>query len=307
MDYHHDHGAGSADQRDPAGDQPAAASAGASHDHSTLEVDHRGPDYGKIVVFPGPDYDKEVVQGQPSVPAYDDQKKHHTAVPWSAWQGDVAEAGDTGNAGPVERATFCGLKRRTFFVVLWVASILVAIAVGVGTGVGVTMRSRSDSTDTGTIAEGTADTVSSGSPPTQTQPSTSSTATSQVVPTNTSPSPTSAAPSSSTSSAPQSTTSLQIGGIGGRCSNEWGGDCICLEQGICENVWKGTPYTGSAGNWPCPNDPDGIMACVVAPCLGEVAPAACLWREACRELGPGNRIHFMSLPLEPFPSSLIAY
>ncbi|KAK0712049.1 hypothetical protein B0H67DRAFT_493063, partial [Lasiosphaeris hirsuta] len=75
--------------------------------------------------------------------------------------------------------------------------------------------------------------------------------------------------------------------VGGRCSNQWGGDCICLDEGICRNKWKGTPYTGTPDNWPCPNDPDNIMACVVKPCLGKVEPAQCLWKEACRQLDPG--------------------
>ncbi|KAK0714473.1 hypothetical protein B0T21DRAFT_387151 [Apiosordaria backusii] len=81
-----------------------------------------------------------------------------------------------------------------------------------------------------------------------------------------------------------STNTPQIGGIGGRCQNQWGADCICLDSGICVNKWNGTPYTGYEGNYPCPDDADNIMACVVKPCLGQTDPAECLWRERCSEV-----------------------
>ena len=45
---------------------------------------------------------------------------------------------------------------------------------------------------------------------------------------------------------------------------------------------------GYAGNWPCPDDPDNIMACVVKPCLGKTKGTQCLWKEACREVSPGK-------------------
>ncbi|KAK4672066.1 hypothetical protein QC763_100970 [Podospora pseudopauciseta] len=73
-----------------------------------------------------------------------------------------------------------------------------------------------------------------------------------------------------------------LAAVGGRCSNNWGGDCICLDSSVCRNRWGGTPYTGSPGNWPCPNDPDNIMACVVKPCPGQGSGTQCLWRNACR-------------------------
>lgn len=52
------------------------------------------------------------------------------------------------------------------------------------------------------------------------------------------------------------------------------------------NKWKGTPYTGFEGNWPCPDDPENIMACIVKPCLGQVVggQTQCLWREGCSEV-----------------------
>jgi hypothetical protein len=85
---------------------------------------------------------------------------------------------------------------------------------------------------------------------------------------------------------------VKIGGIGGRCSNNWGGDCICLDKDVCRTKWKGTPYTGTPDNWPCPKDPDNIMACVVKPCLGKVEPSQCLWKEACSQPNPGRVHHF---------------
>ncbi|KAK3387366.1 hypothetical protein B0H63DRAFT_392855 [Podospora didyma] len=87
-------------------------------------------------------------------------------------------------------------------------------------------------------------------------------------------------PSPSTSQ-PRSSSTSDPSILGGRCANGWGSDCICLDESTCRNKWKGTPYTGYSPNWPCPNEPDNVMACVVKPCLGQVAPAQCLWKEAC--------------------------
>ncbi|KAK0612220.1 hypothetical protein B0T14DRAFT_440449 [Immersiella caudata] len=93
-------------------------------------------------------------------------------------------------------------------------------------------------------------------------------------------------PTSTSSTLTTNTASVKIGGIGGRCSNNWGGDCICLDKDVCRTKWKGTPYTGTPDNWPCPKDPDNIMACVVKPCLGKSDPSQCLWKETCREPNP---------------------
>jgi hypothetical protein len=264
-------------------DQVAASSADADPTHSTLEFigpDHSTlevapPDHSTLEVTPYVDYDKEATQ-QP----YNDQSG-------AAWEGD---------AGAAKRARILGLKRRTFFIVLWAALLAIAIAVGVGVGVGVgvTGQSRSISTDTEPAADASTSattTILPSSQPTQTPPpstgASSSTAT-DLIRSSTFTSQISTGRSSGTSSAPQSTASLQIGGPGGRCSNNWGGDCICLDEGICRSVWQGTPQAGTPDNWPCPNDLDNIMACIVRPCLGQVAPAQCLWSEACRELNPGN-------------------
>src|SRR4051812_22188279 len=75
---------------------------------------------------------------------------------------------------------------------------------------------------------------------------------------------------------------------GGRCSNNWGDDCICLDLNVCRSRWGGTPYTGSPGNWPCPSDPDNIMACIVYDCPGHGSDTQCLWREGCRSVNPGE-------------------
>ncbi|KAF2183510.1 hypothetical protein K469DRAFT_751520 [Zopfia rhizophila CBS 207.26] len=91
-----------------------------------------------------------------------------------------------------------------------------------------------------------------------------------------------------------SSTAPALAAVGGRCSNNWGDDCICLDRNVCRNNWGGTPYTGSAGNWPCPSDPDNIMACIVSDCPGHGSNTQCLWREGCRSVNrdpvcPGGR------------------
>ncbi|EUC32220.1 hypothetical protein COCVIDRAFT_33875 [Bipolaris victoriae FI3] len=80
-----------------------------------------------------------------------------------------------------------------------------------------------------------------------------------------------------------------LAAVGGRCSNNWGDDCICLDHNVCRTRWGGIAYTGYPGNWPCPNDPDNIMACVIPDCPGHGSGTQCLWREGCRSLN-GDRV-----------------
>ncbi|OCK91565.1 uncharacterized protein K441DRAFT_707143 [Cenococcum geophilum 1.58] len=85
-----------------------------------------------------------------------------------------------------------------------------------------------------------------------------------------------------------------LAAVGGRCSNNWGDDCICLDDNVCRNRWGGDPYTGTPSNWPCPSDPDNIMACVVRDCPGHGSSTQCLWREGCQSVNsdpvcPGGR------------------
>ena len=85
-----------------------------------------------------------------------------------------------------------------------------------------------------------------------------------------------------------STTAPVLAAVGGRCSNNWGDDCICLDLNVCRDRWGGIAYSGSAGNWPCPNDPDNVMACVVKDCPGKGSGTQCLWREGCRSANGGE-------------------
>jgi hypothetical protein len=80
--------------------------------------------------------------------------------------------------------------------------------------------------------------------------------------------------------------------VGGRCSNNWGDDCICLDYNVCRNRWGGKPYPGTPGNWPCPSDPTNIMACVVRDCPGHGSGTQCLWREGCRSVNSGKSFDF---------------
>lgn len=82
-----------------------------------------------------------------------------------------------------------------------------------------------------------------------------------------------------------------LAAVGGRCSNNWGGDCICLDQNVCRDRWGGQPYTGSPGNWPCPWDPDNVMACVIRPCPGKGGNTQCLWSDACRSTSCGKCLY----------------
>jgi len=285
-----------ASTRGPDGGHLAAAGLGAGS---------AGTDYSTLEVVPSSEYEKEVVH-QPQT-AFQDANSKYLASSQSgtAWSGGSGM--DT-----VRRKKILGLKRRTFFIVAWAASLLLAIAVGLGAGLGATMGKKGN--DAGAAAGATTAAAGAGAPGGNTTPivqslsstrtnsassaisgpsdaSTAAPATSPPAPTPTialSPSKAPATRSSTSSpSAPQNSAPVKIGGVGGRCVNQWGGDCICLDEGICRNKWKGTPYTGFPGNYPCPNDPDNIMACVVKPCLGKTEPAQCLWREACGQLAPG--------------------
>jgi hypothetical protein len=259
-------------------------------------------DYSTLEVVPSSEYEKEVVH-LPNTPFQDANSKYLAIPPTSqsgtAWSGDAVGAG--------ARTKILGLKRRTFFIVAWATSLLIAIAVGLGAGLGATIGSRS--ADTGVTTTGAGASVPGGitTPPAQSVTSTGATSASRTTsrpdgdtaaPSTSLPAPTlpnapspsiasTTPPSASSAPPPQSSAALKIGGVGGRCSNNWGGDCICLDEGVCRNKWKGTPYTGMPGNYPCPNDPSNIMACVVSPCLGKAKPAQCLWKETCNQLSPG--------------------
>lgn len=240
-----------AEMRGPGSDHlaaPGEGPAGPSYHYSTLEV-ALAPDYDKEAVQqPSAGCDKEVVQ-QPDIPVPIDQKHHVLQTPilpgGPVWAGDI---------GAVNEGRILGLKRRTFFIVAWIASIVLAIAVGLGAGLGATMGSRSTSTGAATAGAVTGSLPATAAVPTRLSTSahdTSPTSTQTPLGESTGESPTTASliqDTPSTSPPPQSTTSIKIGGVGGRCSNEWGADCICLDEGICRNKWKGTPYTGFPGN-----------------------------------------------------------
>lgn len=81
--------------------------------------------------------------------------------------------------------------------------------------------------------------------------------------------------------------------IGGKCSGDWGANCICLDKGVCANTWNGRPQQGSAGNWPCPYDADNVWGCYVAPCKGKGVNTVCQWRDWCE-----NSIYGKPLPGE---------
>jgi hypothetical protein len=82
--------------------------------------------------------------------------------------------------------------------------------------------------------------------------------------------------------------SQTLAAVGGRCSNNWGDDCICLDINTCRNRWNGVAYSGSPGNWPCPYDPDNVMACIIRPCPGRGGNTQCLWTGGCRSISPGE-------------------
>ncbi|KAL2187594.1 hypothetical protein L209DRAFT_753642 [Thermothelomyces heterothallicus CBS 203.75] len=290
-----------ADARDPAG-------AVGQPDHSTLEVFeghyHDKAVFGKndkVAYVPSrEDYKVVVQQGtdarKPATPgAYSDQNQPEQYSPQttyapgaSAWEGDAfssREPPQTDGGGK----KVLGLKRRAFFIVMWVASLLVAIGIGVGVGVGVSMRSSSGSG--GSDSDAGADLGSdSAMPPRTTTPGSTGAGSAASSSSSSSSSVTGSAsrgatPSSVTLTAPRSTAAVQIGGVGGRCSNNWGADCICLDRDVCVNRWQGEPMTGTGpADWPCPDDPNNIVACIVKPCLGKPEGSQCMWSEACRQV-----------------------
>lgn len=284
-----------------------------NYDHSTLEVVPT-QDYGKVafnkndkVAFvPFHEHDKMAVPPQPYDDAvhyhqanvdpqpYDDAAHYHqtnAAGLWrpqtleqsgSAWDGDAGASGGVGTEKR-EGIRILGLKRRVFFIVLGIVALLVAIGVGVGVGVGVSTRSTSNA-EADTAASSTSQTAST----TLTQ--TPGTATSSVQSATATSASEASTSRSSTSSASQSTPSRQvIGGVNGRCTENWGSDCICLDENVCVDKWNGTSQTGNRPDWPCPNDPIYVKACYVQPCMDALQPSSrCLWREECAELDPGK-------------------
>ncbi|EAQ93796.1 predicted protein [Chaetomium globosum CBS 148.51] len=260
-----------------------AGSADHNH-HSTLEVvpaqDSSKLAFNKndkVAFVPSHEHDKIAVPPQP----YDDASHYQQADaghwrPQSTptqdgytWDGDASDPWAAGEGvGTEKKERILGLKRWVFFAVLGIAALLVAIGVGVGVGVGVSTRPTSNA-EADAAASSTSD---AGIPATTSGQS--ATATSR----------------SPTSSAPQSTPSRQVGGVGGRCSENWGSDCICLDETVCSTAWNGTAQTGRKPDWPCPNDPASIKACYVQPCKNAAQLSSrCLWREDCAELDPGKR------------------
>ena len=285
------------------------------HPHSDLEVVPDAADsdkyavlsspyspHDKILVPQQPYYQKEVVeQNAYGVGGYNinNNNANYNNSPAAAVPAAGYANGDEGQgaAAPIpptgRREKILGLRRKTFFILVWVISIALAIAIGVGAGVGAS-SSRNNNTAAAAAANGTTtvvrEEITAGAGPTAPSPNSSggntaggpSTASSLPTTLSTTTSP------SQSSSSPTAPPPLKIGGVGGRCSNQWGADCVCLDSGICRDVWRGTPYTGYEGNWPCPDDPNNVMACVVKPCLGKAKGSQCMWREACRELNPGE-------------------
>ncbi|KAK4147423.1 uncharacterized protein C8A04DRAFT_24673 [Dichotomopilus funicola] len=262
-----------------------------------------------------------------------------------------------GGMDGIGKGKILGLPRRTFFILVWVTTLLIAIAIGIGAGVGVGLKSHSSGANSsgsnnggnngndgglvggvstavggpGSMPDQTASpgsgsqtqlgmggssTGSSGSVKTKTRthqkpsttlttssrPSSSSssspppeeTTTSNPPPPPTTTTPTTTSnppPTSSPTSSPTPTPTAQAGYTNGRCVNNWGGDCICLDADECATQWQGQPYRGTVDNRPCPGsstnpdqttgDTTGVMACVVQPCGGRGRPAQCLWADAC--------------------------
>ncbi|KAK3290956.1 uncharacterized protein B0H64DRAFT_50109 [Chaetomium fimeti] len=206
------------------------------YDHSNLEVvpnqNHGNVAFNKndkVAFVPSHEHDKIIVPPQP----YDDASHYHQANPslWrpqttlaqsgSAWYGDAGASGGDMGTGKREGIRILGLKRWVFFTVLGVVAFAVAIGVGVGVGVGVSTRSTSNteaaaaaSSTSDTAAISTASTTSMMTPGPATSPVQSTTATSASQ---------ASTSGSSTSSAPRNTPSRQvIGGVNGRCTDNWG-------------------------------------------------------------------------------------
>ncbi|KAH6618171.1 hypothetical protein B0J18DRAFT_436695 [Chaetomium sp. MPI-SDFR-AT-0129] len=246
-----------------------------------------------------------------------------------------------GGMDGIGKGKILGLPRRTFFILIWVTTLLIAIAVGIGAGVGVGLKSHSSDSNTsgsnnnngndgglvggvstaaggpGSMPDQTASpgsgsqtqlgmdassTASSGSVKTKTRthqkPSTTLTTSSHPSSSSSSSPPppeetttSNPPPTSSPTSSPTPTPTAQAGYTNGRCVNNWGGDCICLDANECATQWQGQPYRGTVDNRPCPGsstnpdqtegDTTGVMACVVQPCGGRGRPAQCLWADAC--------------------------
>ena len=74
-----------------------------------------------------------------------------------------------------------------------------------------------------------------------------------------------------------------LASVGGHCAPDWFLNCICLDEGVCRS-YGGTPNPGSPGNWPCPDDPNNVMACYVAPCPEIGGGTGCGWRDLCSGL-----------------------
>lgn len=267
------------------------------HPHSDLEVVPDGADYDKTAVSSSPysHHDKILVPPQPYY-----QKEVVEQNAYGAGSSPAAAAG-YGNDGDAvaaliappppgrRREKILGLRRKTFFILVWIISIALAIAIGVGAGVGASSsRNNNASAAATTTTTGVKEelTTAAAAAPSQNSAAgggarvsiTTRVSTDSRLPTTT------VNPSLVTTASPP----VKTGGVGGRCSNQWGADCVCLDSGICRDVWRGTAYIGYEGNWPCPGDAANVMACVVKPCLGKAKGAQCLWREACREVDSGE-------------------
>ncbi|KAK3994409.1 hypothetical protein QBC44DRAFT_379452 [Cladorrhinum sp. PSN332] len=253
---------------------------------STLEValPEAGQDIDKMQV----PIDKEAVPGQAI---------HHRFNPGTIMDNKGTKNGSTG-ATASTRGRIMGMKRGDFLVVAWIISIIIAVAAGVGGSLGATAAAASSrhSCPAAPLASTstTDDTLhDDSSPPPQnstssvlipsSSPSEASTTTPSLRVSLTQ--ATSSFTSTTSESLPIPPTDIIIGGPGGRCSNEWGRDCICLDSGVCKYQWQGEPKEGPPENRPCPGDSgSSIMGCIVRPCLGKSTPAQCLWKEACRKV-----------------------
>lgn len=267
------------------------------HPHSDLEVVPDGADYDKtavpsspyshhdkILVPQQPYYQKEVVE--PNAYGVDGggYNKSPAAAVAGSGNGDAIAALIA--PPPTRREKILGLRRRTFFILVWIVSIALAIAIGVGAGVGAS-ASRNNSSNAATTTGVREEITNAGAGPATPSPTTPpGDGGVQASPTTRLFTTTRLSTTTATTASPPPP--VKTGGIGGRCSNQWGADCVCLDSGICRDVWRGTPYIGYEGNWPCPGDPANVMACVVKPCLGKAKGAQCLWREACREVDDGE-------------------